>query len=475
MNYSSVGFASLVALLGCTSTPVTTGDDPCGTVPSGTEQMRTRFESATAAAGTECVSEVQMRTCRDGTYTSWTGTFAAEACMVLTPGACGSVPDGGSETRPCYAAASVPFGETCAATQQMRTCMGGVWSPDYAACTNTSCSIEPSGEPLFFDDFEYDVPREATDKWGADGRFTAHGWSSLGKDGSSDGAYVGGWLYTATSIPGYTGAFPGGGDRVLVVESRAGTMAGFADPAINWRQTDFYLQYGEENGPTDTIPPDIWLQHWMYIADAAPQNSLFPPTTRLGKWFYPTRASYGASHLRDELAWLVNFTGVMVDSERIEEGASATVDIGFTSIAPMIALTDADSDIYTDARADSLYSLGHSGTDPERLTPISANRWFLLRAHFDNSVNPGVAEMWIRQSGGEWIKIVDSIGSPVVDWETRSPEGHCAMRIPTTISNWYQNPEPTTHGDWWIYLDDFAMAVGEHSGGGGMADLPAYP
>ena len=49
------------------------------------------------------------------------------------------------------------------------------------------------------------------------------------------------------------------------------------------------------------------------------------------------------------------------------------------------------------------------------------------------------------------------------------------MRMPTTMSNWYQNPAgQTTHGDWWVYLDDLAIARGVHAGGSGIDDLPSY-
>jgi len=67
--------------------------------------------------------------------------------------------------------------------------------------------------------------------------------------------------------------------------------------------------------------------------------------------------------------------------------------------------------------------------------------------------------------------------SAVVEWTpVNTTDGHRGLRWPTTMSNWYQEGnQQTTHGDWWIYIDDFAIAAGEHAGGQGEADLPQYP
>lgn len=69
------------------------------------------------------------------------------------------------------------------------------------------------------------------------------------------------------------------------------------------------------------------------------------------------------------------------------------------------------------------------------------------------------------------------LSSASVQWlPSNTTEGHRGFVIPSTVNNWYQDPaQATTHGDWWIYLDDFAMARGVHSGGQGVDDLPRYP
>ncbi len=328
------------------------------------------------------------------------------------------------------------------------------------------------GGVLFFDDFEYDVGRETADKFVAGSAFVDAGWS-YGKDAVLNGPGAGGWLYTVTSAPGTDEAFPGvDSARALVVESGAGTYAGVIEG--NWRQTDFYLQYGDtEAGPLDTIPSDVWFQHWLYIADASPQVSLFPPTPRLGKWIYPTRNGFPSN----DLEWLFSMNGIVIDSETESGGSAAGVDIGQKSLGLAFNLTDSDDNIYTaPAFAYAQTTLGSSGTDPNRLTPLSANQWWLVRVHIDHSSANGVVEVSARPRGGDWIELTDTETSATVEWTPSNTEGHRGFRFPTTMSNWFQEGnQQTTHGDWWIYIDDFAIARGVNAGGNGVDDLPSYP
>jgi hypothetical protein len=108
---------------------------------------------------------------------------------------------------------------------------------------------------------------------------------------------------------------------------------------------------------------------------------------------------------------------------------------------------------------------------------MGPNQWWLLRFHVDHTVSPGIVETWIRPRNGVWIKIMDTPTSATARWEpANTRDGHRGFVMPSTVNNWYQNiAEATTQGDWWVYLDDFAMARGVHSGGRGIDDLPAYP
>jgi hypothetical protein len=108
------------------------------------------------------------------------------------------------------------------------------------------------GKLLFFDGFEYDVPR---DEQNARPAFvTAGKWSGV-KSENATGKGLG-YLYTTNRIPGCNGPFPGrNSQRVLAIEARPKTFN---------NQTDFYLQYSGVRGEGDAIPADVWFQFWIY-------------------------------------------------------------------------------------------------------------------------------------------------------------------------------------------------------------------
>ena len=55
---------------------------PCGDSPSGTAESRTMYESPTVPHGEECRSEMQTRTCVDGEWTAWSGSYTFPGCVV---------------------------------------------------------------------------------------------------------------------------------------------------------------------------------------------------------------------------------------------------------------------------------------------------------------------------------------------------------------------------------------------------------
>ena len=108
---------------------------------------------------------------------------------------------------------------------------------------------------VFMDRFEYAVGRSDPN---AAQLFIQNGWSHAKTQQSANAR---GYLHTVTSIPGFSGAFPGtNSSRVLAIEALPGTLNG---------QTDFYLQLGngESAASDDYIPGDVWFQFWIY-----PQN-----------------------------------------------------------------------------------------------------------------------------------------------------------------------------------------------------------
>jgi hypothetical protein len=81
------------------------------------------------------------------------------------------------------------------------------------------------------------------------------------------------------SIPGFSGAFPGSGSRVLAMEYKGATED----------QADAYFQLGD--GDADDIPANVWFQYWIYIQNHAGsgQESLWH---NQNKWFYLTNDVY---------------------------------------------------------------------------------------------------------------------------------------------------------------------------------------
>lgn len=113
----------------------------CGSLQHGQSETRLRYQNASVAFGSTCVSETQTRTCDDGTLSAFSGSFTAQTCAVSAPAACGSVMHGGSQTRQRFQSASVPFGAQCVQETQTRTCQNGTFTPYSGTYTQTSCQV----------------------------------------------------------------------------------------------------------------------------------------------------------------------------------------------------------------------------------------------------------------------------------------------------------------------------------------------
>lgn len=295
----------------------------------------------------------------------------------------------------------------------------------------------------FTDRFEYAVGRSDAN---AAELFRQNGWTAA-KTQQSANAH--GFLYTVTSIPGFTGAFPGtNSSRVLAIEALPGTLQG---------QTDFYLQLGNGDSAAydDHIPGDVWFQFWVYPQNYGSQLSRYG--TR-NKFLYVCNAPYPChSHL-----WMM------------EQGAAAynphnTYPLGSPSNGGFLwNVKDNDGAstiVYSGGDDPSVAdSLGQTNLS-EWMRP---NRWTLVKIHFNTTATTGNSwEMWLRPYGGGWTKVTEWIGgrTPGFRWDIPSASvgGHRVLRMPTTVgaptSQWY---------DYWMYMDDFAMATTEQ-------DLTVYP
>ena len=297
------------------------------------------------------------------------------------------------------------------------------------------------GSPTFFDDFNYAVARGSS---AAGTTFNSQGgWAQTKCNGNADNAVgqEGGglYLYTVTSIPDLSLAWPNGVARALCIECPVGVAS----------QTDSYLQLG---GGANYIPGNVWFQWWQLTAATATQPSQIH--TR-NKWLYPTQDTYPSNSNR----WMLQIGNHSSNPFNVAPYGNPSDGEQFLVIrdhfvgTPLYALADSgDED-----------KLGHT-TISEYLVP---NRWNLIKIHFNTSTASNNSfEAWIKAYGGSFVKVAEWIGgtTPNFTWtQADSGGGHSQLRIPTTIPG---NNVATFYPQW-TYLQDFAMATSE-------AALPTY-
>jgi len=325
--------------------------------------------------------------------------------------------------------------------------------------SNSTATI-PGGH-TFLDNFNYTVNRTTTpsDSSGTNNPFTSTGDWSRAKAENISGSHLG-YLYTVNQIPGYQGTFPGyNSTRVLAIEAVPGSMGG---------QSDFYLQYGQENGPTNAVPADVWFQFWIYTArynDPADQNDQISAFGPRFKFIYPCNVAYPCSpgnannSYVPEFHWLNTFGSTTSEPLWYNLGNEDISQLYITTIGP------------SDHPSNNVNTIVYSGptTPPENdfkigqqtvSENIMPNRWTLVTIHYDTSTTAGTFEAWFRPLGGTEVKVAEWISGSTPDftWTVINPSGHSVFRIPTTMELY----------DSWIYVDDFVMATAR-------SQLPVYP
>lgn len=311
-----------------------------------------------------------------------------------------------------------------------------------AASVTLLANTHAQAELIFFDDFEYAVERNAlSDPTGINNAFTNQGGWNRAKAVNITGS-ARGYLYTVTQIPGYRGTLPGrNSTRALAIESRPVAMGG---------QTDFYLQFGDETAPLNTVPGDVWFQFWVYsnrYDDPTNQNDQLSTYDNRFKFIYPCRGPYPCQ--QNQINWL-NTMGFST-GEPYWSNENNT-ELFITTVDPYNTMID-----YQLAPDWDQYKIGHTDVSEN----IAPNRWTLVKIHYDTSTTRGAFEAWMKPLGGQWVKVAEWIDGQTPNFSWAIPEqnvgGHRVFRMPTTVDN----------ADSWIYMDDFAMATTEES-------LPVY-
>jgi hypothetical protein len=116
------------------------GAEGCGDAVSGQHEERQAFAALSVTSPGACESETQVRTCEDGRWSRWSGSFNYAACTVSYR-SCEGVAHGASESRMRYPAAIVDDYQACTAETQTRVCNDGTFSGWSGSAAATSCEV----------------------------------------------------------------------------------------------------------------------------------------------------------------------------------------------------------------------------------------------------------------------------------------------------------------------------------------------
>jgi len=290
------------------------------------------------------------------------------------------------------------------------------------------------------DDFEYVVNRDDSDK---DNFVNVGPWSAWKSRPRDSGAY--GYTYTTTSIPGFTGSFPGtNSTRVLKSEHLPMSLGSDTE------QSDTTLRFWQDG--VRLIPNVFYVQMWIYFQYYGDELSNWAN----GKFIYPCGDnSMGTTCSGSSTDWLSLFR---------QDFAGCPYE-GITAPAGGLYIYD-----HTMGAAQAPYGCtGDPGSNATKLGPnvlpanqshFSPNTWYLLRLYHDFSTNNPTYKMWRRTVNETEFTLIlnyqDGV-TPEMTWTPYSTQGHYGFNF----------LEMNQGGDCWFYVDDFIIATTE-------ADLPTY-
>jgi hypothetical protein len=118
----------------------------CDAAALGEVEQRTRYAALQVVAPARCVSETQERTCTESGWSEWSGMFQSEACSASAHPSCGAVAHGARELRTRFLTALADDASGCASEQQLRTCTDGSFSAWSGTYQFVSCVVPLEGE-----------------------------------------------------------------------------------------------------------------------------------------------------------------------------------------------------------------------------------------------------------------------------------------------------------------------------------------
>lgn len=300
------------------------------------------------------------------------------------------------------------------------------------------------------DNFEYQVDRDGDPS--ANELIDTGGWSSVKAINDDLGSNACGYLYTVTSIDGFSGSFPGtNSSRVLCSEHLPETLdcdvgAGSCDGG-RWRQSDTRFGYGAH---TRVIPSNVWIQFWMYPQYYGDQLSRFYS----GKFLYSCGDdTYFSTCTTAHLDWM----GVFKEYQSYATECDTTANAGYFYYATQTQ-GNAEYDGSGGPCGETLTELGY--TEDLSDGRFSPNVWWLVKINYDISTSNPTAKMWRKQQGEtDW--------ELVAEWIDGTTENLTWTPYTTSGYYWVSVLEMNDCYDMWMYFDDFVIAEDE-------SDLPTY-
>ena len=298
------------------------------------------------------------------------------------------------------------------------------------------------------DNFEYEASRTGT---GADALITSGGWTAIKAINMTGTPNACGYLFTTTSIPGFSGSFPGqSSTRVLCSEhlpftnncdQGAGSCAGG-----RWLQSDTRFGYGSNS--SRVLPANVWIQFWMYPQYYGDQLSRF----NRGKFLYSCgENTYFSTCSTGGMDWM----GIFNENQSYASECNTTAPDGqfYYSIDTQGHASFDDGGVC--GETDTLgWNQGGNGY-------LLSNQWTLVKMNYNMSnASTPIFRMWTQPQGGtEWTLYAEWIGGTTEDvsWTAEFTSGQY----------WVSVLEMNDCFDMWMYFDDFVIATTE-------GDLPVY-
>ncbi|MCK5018170.1 MAG: hypothetical protein KAS32_14030 [Candidatus Peribacteraceae bacterium] len=296
------------------------------------------------------------------------------------------------------------------------------------------------------DNFEYEATRTGT---GADALKTTGGWDAIKANNMTGTPNACGYLYTVTSIDGFSGSFPGqSSSRVLCSEHLPYTLDCDQGPGAcdggRWLQSDTYFGYGAD--VEGYLPANVWIQFWMYPQYYGSQLSRFYK----GKFLYSCATGLFSTCSYGGMDWLGVFSDIQSYASFYDD-SQATGEFWYS-------IDTQDNATYDDGQNEATDKLGYNQSGVGKFLP---NRWYLVKMNYDMSnANVPIFRMWKKEQGeSAWTLVVEWIGGTTeyLTWTADYTDGQ----------NWMTILEMNDCYDMWMFFDDFVIAESE-------LDLPTY-